>query len=137
MKKILAASVTAFLLASCAPNSNAPSLALDFAPAAPLGARVTGSGSVVGSGSGSSKVRLELRGLPANSSLGAAIYAGSCTNQGHLMASLPDLRTDAGGNATLETNLKSEALPAQGYVNVFQKTQADGYGAALACGNIK
>ena len=137
MKKILAVSITAILFASCAPSSNIPTLEMDFAPASPLGARVTGSGTLVSSTSGSTKVRLELRGLPANSSLGAGIHLGSCTNQGPLAITLPDLRTDSGGNTSLETSFKNGVLPAQAYVNVYQKTQADGYGTALACGNIK
>ena len=137
MKKLLNLSMIAIALAACAPSTNVSSLEMDFAPATPLGARITGSGTLVSSTSGTSRIRLELRGLPANSSLGAGVFVGSCTNQGHLRLELPDLRSDGGGNATLDTNFKNGTTPAQAYVNVFQKTQADGYGTALACANLK
>jgi hypothetical protein len=137
MKKIVGLSVMVVALAACAPNSNVSSLEMDFAPATPLGARVTGSGTLVSSTSGTTRIRLELRGLPASSSLGAGVFVGSCTNQGHLRIELPDLRSDAGGNATLDTSFKNGIAPTQAYVNVFQKTRADGYGTALACANLK
>ena len=136
MKKIIAISTIA-LLAACAPASTTSSFDMDFAPASPLGARITGSGTLAASSSGSSRIRLELRGLPASSSLGVGVYVGSCTNQGHLVIALPDVRTDVGGNSSLDSNFKNGILPAQAYVNVFQKTAAAGYGTVLACANIK
>lgn len=137
MKKFFSLSIIAIALAACAPSSNVSSLEMDFAPATPLGARITGSGTLVSSTSGTTRIRLELRGLPANSSLGSGVFVGSCTNQGHLRIELPDLRSDAGGNATLDTSFKNGLIPTQAYVNVFQKTQADGYGTALACANLE
>ena len=70
MKKIIAISTIA-LLAACAPASTTSSFDMDFAPASPLGARITGSGTLAASSSGVSRIRLELRGLPASSSLWA------------------------------------------------------------------
>ena len=137
MKKFFGLSAIVLALAACAPSSNVSSLEMDFAPATPLGARITGSGTLVSSTSGLTRIRLELRGLPANSSLGSGVFVGSCTNQGHLRIELPDLRSDGGGNATLDTSFKNGNTPSQAYVNVFQKTQADGYGTALACANLK
>jgi hypothetical protein len=137
MKKVLSISIFAFVFAACAPNNTISNLEMDFAPASPLGSRVTGSGSVVSSSSGNSRIRLELRGLPASSSLGTAVYVGSCTNQGHLSLALPDVRSDAAGNASLETSVVNGTIPTQAYVNVFQKTRAEGYGTALACSNLK
>jgi hypothetical protein len=137
MKNFLSLTAIALTLAACAPNNTISSLEMDFAPATPLGARITGSGKLISSTNGTSQIRLELRGLPANSNLGTGVFVGSCTNQGHLQIELPDIRSDAGGNATLNTSLKNGITPVQAYVNVFQKTQADGYGTALACANLK
>lgn len=137
MKKILIALFAAPLFVACAPNNPLASYALDFAPASPIGARVTGNGNLVVSSNGSSRVKLELRGLPANSKLGAAVLAGSCTNQGHVVLGLPDLGSDTNGNAMLETSFKNGVMPTQAYVNVYQKAAGDGYGAALACANLQ
>ncbi len=137
MTKILGVSMIALTLAACAPNNTVSSLEMDFAPASPLGARITGSGTLVASSSGNSRIRLELRGLPVSSDLGAGVFVGSCTNQGHIRIELPNLRSDSAGNATLESSFKNGTTPAQAYVNVFQKTQAAGYGTVLACANLK
>ncbi len=137
MKKVLGIGLAALAFVGCAPASNLSSYGLEFAPASPLGAQVTGTGSYVSVADGKSRVKLELRGLPANAVLGSALMVGSCTNQGHIAAAMPDIRSDANGNATLETTVRNGLLPVQAYVNVYQKTQADGYGTALACANIK
>jgi hypothetical protein len=137
MKNTLAALFAASLFVACAPNNPVSSYSLDFAPASPLGARVTGNGNLVVSSSGSSRIQLELRGLPASSSLGAAVLIGSCTNQGHVILQLPDVSSDSGGNAKLDSSFKNGVVPAQAYVNVFQKTAANGYGTALACANLQ
>jgi hypothetical protein len=137
MKKSFVALFAATVFAACAPNNPVSNYSLDFAPASPLGARVTGNGNLVVSSSGSSRIKLELRGLPASSSLGAAVLVGSCTNQGHLILELPDVSSDAGGNAMLETSFKNGIVPSQAYVNVFQKSAANGLGTALACANLQ
>ena len=137
MTKILGLFTIALTLAACAPNNSLSSLEMDFAPATPLGARITGSGTLLASSSGNSRIRLELRGLPASANLGAGVFVGSCTNQGHLQIQLPDIRSDNAGSATLESSFKNGMTPARAYVNVFQKTQAAGYGTVLACANLK
>ncbi|MFN3266015.1 MAG: hypothetical protein ACK41E_04160 [Deinococcales bacterium] len=137
MKKVFFALCIAPLFVACAPNNPLSSYSLEFAPASLIGAQITGSGKLVVSSNGSSRVKLELRGLPASSKLGAALLAGSCTNQGHIVLNLPDLSSDANGNGTLETNFKNSVMPTPAYVNVYQKAAADGYGAALACANLQ
>jgi hypothetical protein len=137
MKKTFVALFAATLFIACAPNNPVSSYSLDFAPANPLGARITGNGNLVVSSSGSSRLQLELRGLPANSSLGAAVLVGSCTNQGYVIVQLPDVSSDVGGNAKLDSSFKNGVVPSQAYVNVFQKTAANGYGTALACANLQ
>jgi hypothetical protein len=137
MKKTIAALFAATAFVACAPNNPTSSFGLDFAPASPRGARVTGTGTLVVSSNGSSRIQLEVRGLPASSSLGAAVLVGSCTNQGHVVQTLPDLSSDSSGNAKLETSFKNGVVPSQAYVNIFEKTTANGYGTPLACANLQ
>jgi hypothetical protein len=137
MKNTLVALFATSLFVACAPNNPVSSYSLDFAPASPLGARVTGNGNLVVSSSGSSRIQLELRGLPASSALGAAVLVGSCTNQGHVIVRLPDVSSDGAGNAKLDSSFKNGVVPTQAYVNVFQKTAGNGYGTALACANLQ
>jgi hypothetical protein len=141
MKTIATFALLALTLAACAPLNirNASSLdsSLQFTPASPLGAKVAGTGKVVTTGEGMTMYRLELQGLPASTNLGAGVYVGSCTNQGQLSFALPNLQSDASGNAVLETQLLTGSLPAKAYVNVHQKTAELGFGAALGCANIR
>jgi hypothetical protein len=137
MKNTFAALFAAIAFVACAPNNPVSSYALDFAPSSPLGARITGNGNLVVSSSGSSRLQLELRGLPASSVLGVAVLIGSCTNQGHVIVALPDVSSDVGGNAKLDSSFKNGVVPSQAYVNVFQKSAANGYGTALACANLQ
>jgi hypothetical protein len=134
----LIVSLVALGFAACAPIANTrSSTALKFAPVSPLGSSIAGSGSVVVSGDGNTVYRLELQGLPASATLGAGVYVGSCTNQGHLKFALPDVRSDASGNATLETRVVTGNLPAKAYINLHQRTAEQGFGAALSCANIQ
>jgi hypothetical protein len=137
MKNTLVALFAATVFVACAPNNPVSSYSLDFAPASPIGARVTGNGNLVVSNNGSSRLQLELRGLPASSVLGAAVLIGSCTNQGHVVVQLPNVSSDSGGNAKLDSSFKNGVVPSQAYVGVFQKTAANGYGTALACANLQ
>jgi hypothetical protein len=134
MKQAVLLSIVALTLASCAPASrNMSSSDVAFVPA--RGASLQGSGSIA-SGNGSTTLRLQFSGLPANATLGTGIYVGSCTNQGHLKIATPDITSDASGNGTLETTIMNGTLPAQAYINVHQKASEAGYGSAIACANL-
>jgi opacity protein-like surface antigen len=137
MKNLFATAALALVFAACAPSAQTSNADLSFAPASPLGASVTGTGSVFNAGNGTTVYRLQLEGLPANAALGVGVYVGSCTNQGQLQYALPDLQTDAAGKATLETRIATGTLPAKAYINVHQRGAAQGFGGALACANVR
>jgi hypothetical protein len=136
MKQTVFLSIVALTLASCAPAArNVSSSDVAFVPARGASASLQGSGSIA-SGNGSTTLRLQFSGLPANATLGTGIYVGSCTNQGHLKIATPDITSDASGNGTLETTIMNGTLPAQAYINVHQKASGAGYGSAIACANL-
>jgi hypothetical protein len=136
MKNALVFSLLALSLAACAPTTVRSSNELRFAPSS-LGSKVSGTGSVTASSDGNTTYRLSLQNLPANATLGVGVYVGSCTNQGELKFALPNLKSSATGEATLEANLSTGTLPVKAYINVHQKSSEQGLGAALGCANIR
>lgn len=137
MKNALALAVLALSFAACAPTAQPSSFDTTFAPASPLGAKIAGKARLSNAGDGTTTYQLTLEGLPVSATLGIGVYVGSCTNQGNLKYALPDLKSDASGNATLEVALKTGALPIKAYINVHQRSAETGLGAALACANIR
>jgi hypothetical protein len=137
MKNLLALTILAISFAGCAPTAQPSSVDTSFAPASPLGAKVSGKARLSNAGDGTTTYQLTLQGLPASATLGIGVYAGSCTNQGVVKYALPDLKSDSTGNATLEVAVKTGALPIKAYINVHQRSAATGFGAALACANIR
>ena len=137
MKNLLAIATLAVSFAACAPTAGPSSLTTNFVPASPLGARVAGRATLGNTGDGTTTYRLNLQGLPVSATLGLGVYVGSCTNQGNLSYALPNLRSDASGNATLEVALKTGSLPIKAYINVHQRSAEQNLGAALACANIR
>ena len=137
MKNVLALAALALSFAACAPTAQPSSFDASFAPASPLGAKVSGQARLNNAGDGMTTYQLTLQGLPASATLGMGVYNGSCTNQGDLKYALPNLSSDASGNATLEVALKTGSLPIRAYINVHQRSAETGLGAALACANIR
>jgi len=137
MKNVLALAALALSFAACAPTAQPSSFDASFAPASPLGAKVTGKARLDNAGDGTTTYRLTLQGLPASTTLGMGVYNGSCTNQGDLKYALPNLSSDSSGNATLEVALKTGSLPIKAYINVHQRSAEQRFGAALACANIR
>ena len=137
MKNVLALAVLALSFAGCAPTAQPSSYDTTFAPASPLGAKVSGKARLSNAGDGTTTYQLTLKGLPASTTLGMGVYVGSCTNQGNLKYALPNLSSDTGGNGTLEVALKTGSLPIKAYINVHQRSAETGLGAALACANIR
>ena len=137
MKNLLILAVLALTFSSCAPTAQPMSVDTTFAPASPLGAKIAGKARLNNAGDGTTTYQLTLQGLPVSATLGMGVYAGSCTNQGVLRYALPDLKSDASGNATLEVALKTGSLPIKAYINVHQRSAEQRFGAALACANIR
>ncbi len=137
MKNVFALAALALSFAACAPTAQPSSIDASFTPASPLGAKVTGKARLDNAGDGTTTYRLTLQGLPMSATLGMGVYVGSCTNQGDLKYALPNLSSDASGNATLEVALKTGSLPIKAYINVHQRSAETGLGAALACANIR
>ena len=137
MKNVLALTILALSFAGCAPTAQPMSFDASFAPASPLGAKISGQARLSNAGDGTTTYQLTLEGLPASATLGMGVYVGSCTNQGNLKYALPNLSSDASGNATLEVAVKTGSLPIKAYINVHQRSAETGLGAALACANIR
>lgn len=137
MKNVLALAVLAISFAACAPTAQPSSFDTTFAPASPLGAKISGTARLSNAGDGTTTYTLTLQGAPASATLGTGVYVGSCTNQGVIKYALPNLQSDASGNATLTIALKTGSLPIKAYINVHQRSAETGLGAALACANIR
>lgn len=65
------------------------------------------------------RVALHASGLPPNSDHAVHIHDGTCQAQGDVRYPLPDLHTDAVGNATLTATVNNASPPASGwYLNI-------------------
>ena len=137
MKNVLALTALALSFTACAPTAQPSSFNATFAPASPLGANIAGKARLNNAGDGTTTYTLTVQGLPVNATLGMGVYSGSCTNQGSLKYALPNLKSDSSGNAALEVALKTGSLPIKSYINVHQRSAETGFGAALACANIR
>lgn len=86
------------------------------------------------------KVQLVMTGLEPNSQHIAHIHAGSCASQGATLYTLPVIKADDMGKATITTTIQNVAtIPATGwYVNVHRSTDLStqtGFDP-IACGDV-
>jgi Cu/Zn superoxide dismutase len=85
-------------------------------------------------------IQMSLSGLSPYSQHAAHIHAGSCASQGPIIYTLPTLKADAQGNATISATFKNvTSIPATGwYVNVHYGTDLStqtGFDP-IACGDV-
>lgn len=99
----------------------------------------SGTMTVTSSGSGSTTIQLNIKGLAANSSHVSHIHRGSCSQTGGIAFALNQVVADGNGDAITRTTLKVTFPPTTGTLYVVVHAGADMQGSNssyLLCGNL-